>query len=207
MTGNKPFPMDVVESESIAASFEACNMLATVLTHWSIRLALLCMVARLAGNLGWSRSTWWFQASRSIWTIGCLCFVLHVVCAFHFYHDWSHARAFESTAAQTYELLGMRFGEGIYFSYAFTLLWLADVVWQWTSPASYQLRAPWLAAGWLGYMSFIAFNGAVIFEGGVTRWVGIPVTMALVAASIILLLRARASAAEKNSSGSLVPGP
>jgi hypothetical protein len=177
------------------------------LTHWTIRLALVCLVMRLAGQLCFGNSPRWFVWLRAIWTIGYVLFVWHVACAFHFYHAWSHALAFESTAEQTHELLGVRFGEGIYFSYLFTVLWAVDVIWQWVAPESYRRRSAWLASGVLGYMAFIAFNGAVIFEGGVTRWVGIPVTTALIVAWLVAMLRTRSPTAEKSSPGSLVPGP
>jgi hypothetical protein len=160
-----------------------------VLTHWTIRLALVCLAARLAGQLHWGNALPWFRWSRVIWTIGCVFFLLHVACAFHFYHDWSHAKALASTAEKTHALLGVRFGEGIYFSYLFALLWIGDVLWQWVWPLSYRQRLPWLAASVLGYMAFIAFNGAVVFEGGVTRWVGIPVTLGLLIAACALLAR------------------
>jgi len=166
-------------------------MLDEFLTHWTVRLALLCMVARFAGALRWGGEKWWFAWSRAIWTIGCIFFLLHVVAAFHFYHHWSHADAFETTASETYRMLGIRFGEGIYFSYLFTLLWTLDVAWQWQSPQSYQARAKWLSLAVMGYLAFIAFNGAVVFEEGTTRWVGIPLTLALLAAGAMIWLRSR----------------
>jgi hypothetical protein len=181
-------------------------MLGPELTHWTIRLALLGLVARIAGTLRWGDQPWWFPISRSIWTLGYIFFVVHVACAFHFYHDWSHARAFESTAEQTGEMLGVRFGEGIYFSYLFLLLWLIDVVWQWIAPDSYRRLPAWMVTGLLAYMAFIAFNGAVIFEGGVTRYAGIPITALLLGATLVVL-RKRQFAPEKSSSDSLVPGP
>jgi hypothetical protein len=176
------------------------------LTHWTIRLALVCLVVCLAGQLRWGNAPRWFAWSRAVWTIGCLFFLLHVVCAFHYYHQWSHTLAFQSTAAQTYELLGVRFGEGIYFSYLFTALWIGDVLWQWICSTSYRQRSARLTAVVLGYMAFIAFNGAVIFEGGVTRWVGIPLTVALVAGWLAVALT-RSRCPEKPSPRSLVPGP
>src|SRR5690348_10320723 len=99
-------------------------MLGAELTHWTIRIALLCLVARIGGGLRWGNAAWWFPWSRRIWTVGYVFFVAHVACAFHFYHHWSHRAAFESTAEQTEQQLGFRFGEGIYVSYAFTLLWM-----------------------------------------------------------------------------------
>jgi hypothetical protein len=167
------------------------------LTHWTIRLALICLAVRLAGQLRFGRWPRWFVWSRGIWTLGYACFVLHVACAFHFDHAWSHALAFESTAEQTQQMLGVRFGEGIYFSYLFTILWGADVFWQWAAPESYQRRSTWLGATVLAYMAFIAFNGAVIFEGGVTRWIGIPVTAALAVAWVVAIARNRSASGNK----------
>lgn len=175
------------------------------LTHWTIRVALICLALRLAGQFRFGPSLQWFAWMRSIWTIGCVFFVLHVVCAFHFYHDWSHTRAVESTAQQTHAMLGVRFGEGIYFSYLFALLWASDVLWQWLSPESYRRRSVAITAALLGYMAFIAFNGAVVFEGGVTRWVGIPVAIALAIAWLVVLVTSRRRGVKESHSGSWSP--
>jgi hypothetical protein len=158
-----------------------------LLTAWTIRLALACYVAYLAGwllvpNHGKS-GTSWRTAARWLWTLGCVLFVIHVACAFHFYHGWSHADAFEKTAVETEQLLGFRFGEGIYFSYLFFVLWVVDVVamWTWRSPGG-QSRRPMIAAmQWLlhAYLFFIAFNGAIVFESGPTRWAGIAACLVL----------------------------
>ena len=174
-------------------------MLGTELTRWTIRLALLCLAARLGGELRWRGEAWWFGWSRGIWTAGCVCFVLHVVCAFQFTHHWSHADALRVTGDRTADMLGMRFGEGLYFSYLFLLLWLADVAWQWLAPASYRQRSPWLAAGFLAYMAFIAFNGAVVFEHGVTRWFGIPISLALFIVAFMSLSSCRTAVIASDS--------
>jgi hypothetical protein len=145
-----------------------------LLTRWTIRLALACYVTALAIGLATrGRSPRGQLVARILWTAGCLLFLGHVACAFGFYHDWSHARALADTARQTKELIGWEFGEGIYFSYLFTLLWVADVIWWWLAPASYVGRVPPLRYAIHGFMAFIAFNGAIVFEGGPTRWFGI----------------------------------
>lgn len=162
-------------------------MFAEAITHWTIRLALVCMAARFAGALFSRHSKVWPTYSRAIWTAGCVFFLLHVISAFHFYHHWSHADAFETTARRTYEMLGVRFGEGIYFSYLFAILWTVDVAWWWQSPQTHRRRANWLSVALLAYMAFIAFNGAVIFEEGLTRWVGLPVTVILLLAAGALM--------------------
>src|SRR6185503_10143401 len=78
--------------------------------------------------------------------------------------------AYLDTAKQTQEKIGFAFGGGIYFSYLFLALWVADVAWRWLSPAS---RPLWLDGPLHAYMFFIAFNGAIVFEGGISRWAGI----------------------------------
>jgi hypothetical protein len=167
-------------------------MLGVLLTKWTIRLALACFVAYLAGWLvvGSRRegAAPWPRLARWVWTLGCLLFVVHVACAFQYYHGWSHAAAFEKTAAETEQLLGVRFGEGIYFSYLFLLLWVVDVIGLWVWPAAGWQRFPTnsprpviAAVQWtlIGYLFFIAFNGAIVFEDGPTRWIGIGACLVL----------------------------
>src|SRR5688572_15900298 len=114
-------------------------MLGVLLTKWTIRLALACYVAYLAGWLalpGWpsQRDTRWPRIARIIWTVGCVLFVVHVALAFHIYHHWSHTVAWQSTAERTKELVGVAVGDGIYCSYLFLVLWVLDVVRLWLGP-------------------------------------------------------------------------
>jgi hypothetical protein len=147
-------------------------MTGQLLTTWTIRLALACYVAFLAGWLTTS-SPAWPRIARWLWTAGCLLFVLHVCCAFQFYHHWSNASAVAQTAKETKELLGVAFGEGLYFSYLFLGVWVADVAAWWIWGDAYLARPRWLAGLVHGYLGFIALNGAIVFEGGVTRWGGL----------------------------------
>jgi hypothetical protein len=180
-------------------------MIGTLLTNWTIRLALVCYVAYLAGWLSVTHPRW-PTAARWIWTLGCGLFVAHVACAFHFYHDWSHAAAWRDTAEQTQRIIGVAFGNGIYFNYTFLTLWVADVVWLSLPRASQSPGMPSalprqtfgsptarVGLGATGvprrspspsqtpawrilvhvFLIFIAFNGAIVFESGPTRWAGI----------------------------------
>jgi hypothetical protein len=162
-----------------------CTMLGVQLTKWTIRLALACFVACMAGWLAGPVHEAWrgrtLAALRWLWTIGCGVFLAHVVCAFHFYHGWSHAAALEFTANETDKLLGIRFGEGIFFNYAFTLLWLADVVWMWLVPIAVVGQGSWPRRIIYAYLGFIAFNGAIVFEAGPTRWFSIAACLLLAA--------------------------
>jgi hypothetical protein len=158
-----------------------------LLTSWTIRLALLCYVAYVGSWLlvGPNASDR-FRALGWLWTAGCGLFIAHVVCAFAFYHHWSHAAAWQTTAEETDALLGVRFGDGIYFSYVFLLVWVADVVRLWCWPAAGGPGKYALAAVIHAYLFFIAFNGAIVFEGGPTRIGG------MVACTVLAALAARA---------------
>jgi hypothetical protein len=87
-----------------------------ILTHWTVRIAIALYVAGLALR-GYSPK--W---SRLAWTGGCGFYLLHVACAFEYYHHWSHANAYAATARQTAAVVGLDWGGGLYVNYAFTLV-------------------------------------------------------------------------------------
>jgi hypothetical protein len=122
-------------------------ILGPFLTAWTIRAALVCYVAYLGGWLT-VRSDRWPAMARWIWTIGCGLFLGHVACAFHFFHHWSHAAAWHDTAEQTQRLIGVAFGDGIYFSYLFLILWVFDVAWLWIAETN-QAEQP--VGRWIDY--------------------------------------------------------
>ena len=149
----------------------------------SVRLALVCYAITVISQLIGYHS----RSLRILWTAGSLLFIVHVAAAFHFVHRWSHQAAIQSTAIETQQLLGIAFGEGLWFSYLFVLLWLLDATWWWVLPDGYRQRPRWLHLALHGYLLFIAFNGAVIFEAGPTRLVGLlltPILLLLIAARI-----------------------
>jgi hypothetical protein len=166
-----------------------------LLTQWTIRLALVCFVAYLGGGLV-ARGPRWQRIGRWIWTLGCGLFLVHVACAFQFYHHWSHAAAWEETARQTRELMGFEFGDGIYFSYLFLVLWVGDVIGLWSYQPEALARDPLarnipsltlrvsVRGAVLAFLAFIAFNGAIVFEGGPTRWFGLAACLALAGLAI-----------------------
>ena len=70
------------------------------LTRTTVWVALALYVASESVNTVWrarrsAALAWWLGA------VGCLFFLAHVACAFHYFHDWSHVMAYESTAQQT----------------------------------------------------------------------------------------------------------
>ena len=127
--------------------------------------------------------------ARTLWTLAWAAYMVHLGMAFHYYHEWSHAHAVEHTEAHS------GFGEGIYFSHLFTLLWTADVAFWWASPDRY-LRRPsrftWLLHA---YMLFIVFNATVVYEQGFIRWAGVALFVWLIAVWSYQHLRSEASAA------------
>ncbi len=164
------------------------------LTFWTVRLALLCYVAVLAAELArpWPRrhgdptqEAAFGRRLRAIWSVGCLLMLAHVASAFHFYHQWSHAEAEAATARQVQELVGVPLAWGIYFSYAYLAIWVADAAWWWARPATYAVRPLAVGAAVHFFMVFMAFNGAVIFAEGAAPWVGLAIS------SLLVLLLAR----------------
>ncbi len=143
--------------------------LLTRVTIWIALGGYMVYVASSLRNRGRLSST---PIARWAWTVGCVFYLAHVATAFHFYHGWSHSAAYLKTAKQSADTVGLNWGGGLYVSYAFTLAWLIDVVWWWCHPRSYQLRASYLVTVWQGFFFFIVFNGTVVFETGLARWLG-----------------------------------
>jgi hypothetical protein len=142
------------------------------LTRNTVRLSLAWYTIGLSGMLffrpeDWSARTRAGRFVRWCWTWGLLCFLTHLAMAFHYFHHWSHAHAFEHTRAVS----GV--GEGLYISYAFTVLWMADVAAWWLRPQAYAARSPWIDRLLHAFMLFMVFNGTIVYESGAIRWAGI----------------------------------
>jgi hypothetical protein len=105
--------------------------------------------------------------SRWLWTVACGAYLIHVAAAFEHIHHWSHSAAFDHVE----QVSG--FGPGIFASYLFTLIWLADMLWWQFAPIAYETRPIWLAVGVHGFMAFVIFNGTVVYEMGFIRWASI----------------------------------
>lgn len=117
---------------------------------------------------------------RALNTAGSLAFLAHVICAFGFYHHWSHSAAYADTAQQTAALTGWHWGGGLYINYAFALVWLGEVLWSWSAPSLYNKRPAWITGSIRGFFLFMIFNGAVVFVPGPLRWLGILLCLILI---------------------------
>ena len=143
------------------------------ITAWTIRLALLVLMACLVLRMTrpWLAISTGFQ--RAMWTLGCGLFLAHIAAGMHYYHGWSNAAAYADTAQQTYEKLGVRFGGGIYVNHFMAVLWACDVLWWWLAPQSYARRSPRWEQAIVGFFLFIAFNGLIVFKDGPLRMAGL----------------------------------
>ena len=146
------------------------------LTAATIHISLLCY---LLATIGWIKG---YRARnyRWLWTAGCTFLVLHALCAFHFYLNWSHSEAVRLTAEQTDAMLGFRFGTGIWFSYFLIVVWMIDCVLLWRHANGGPRWWKWFDNAVHAYAFFILFNGTVVFEDGAVRIAGFIGTLWLI---------------------------
>jgi hypothetical protein len=105
--------------------------------------------------------------------------VAHVVCAFAFFHEWSHRQAYAHTAAQTHDVVGWDWGGGLYFNYLFTVVWIADVTAWWCcdEPSGASTRPVQTAVH--VFLAFMLFNATVVFGPWFWKWIGAAVGLFL----------------------------
>ena len=120
---------------------------------------------------------------KNLWRCGCLFAIVHVICAFHFVHHWSHQAAVLQTIEETKAVTGMSFEYGIYFNYLFLLVWAIDC----TSGATHS----WWTAIVHCYMLLIIVSATIIFESGSIRYI----SLLGLASLIYLLLRSHSKTA------------
>lgn len=151
-----------------------------ILTRVTIWVAIAGYAAGAAAFALSRKRYRWDSAARLAYTFACVGLLAHVACAFHFYHGWSHGAAYLDTARQTYEVFGLNWGGGVYVNYVLLAVWLLDVTWWWARGLDSYRQRPWpLVAAWHGFMIFIIFNAAVVFETGFARWAGLCVCLGL----------------------------
>lgn len=149
---------------------------------WTARLAMSCYALRLLLEMRGGDSTLRKAWSRRLWTAGWLTMVVHFAYAFHVRHGWSHAAAVADTARRTEEVVGWHWGGGIWFNYAFLLLWGLDVARMWNL---FRLT-PTIERRWLvalhSFMAFMAFNATAVF--GPRWWIPVVAVYAAVLAGL-----------------------
>lgn len=154
------------------------------LIPWAVGLALLWL-GRIA-------------IGRWIYTLGFALFGIHVLCAFHFAHSWSHRVAYQHTAEQSAALTGMRAGWGLWLNYLFGIAWLVDLGRWWRlGDLRYPADRSGLKIAIRVFTLFIFINGAVVFVPWPRRGLGIALLVLLIVTGSRLLRpsdRARNSA-------------
>ena len=147
---------------------------------------VLATVTWAVGEVFMRRSAVADRLARAAWTIGVALALLHVILAFEFVYGWDHEAAVNATAQQTADLIGWDWRGGIYINYIFLVLWLADVFWWWTAPASHVVRSVRLERVRVALFMFMFINGAVVFASAVSRVVGLAAVTAVVFGSRVL---------------------
>ena len=149
---------------------------------WSIRIAVVCYLARLiiakCRVVGRVPS----PVEARIWSIGCFAYIIHVVAAFSIAHHWSHSEAWEFTAIETQRMIGVRNGDGVWVNYVFTVIWLLDA-WR-VARAARQKRSTnsKVDVGIHLLFAFIIFSATVVFGPSLYRYLAVPVGILLILA-------------------------
>jgi hypothetical protein len=144
-----------------------------LLTIWSVRLAMGCCLGRYLVDATPPAGDCRRWQARWLWTVGCLLYLVHVVCACAFFHDWSHDRAYAHTAEQTLEVVGWNWGGGLYFNYLFTVVWFADVVWHWCRIDNGDRYPGLLGEVVHGFLAFMIINATCVFGPPFWKAVGV----------------------------------
>lgn len=167
---------------AVAVGSGAVEPTGPFVTKATVRLAMLFYGLSLCGQLLMGRFPGLERPARDAWTVAWATFAVHVACAFHYYHGWSHAHAFNHTQ----EVSG--WGWGIYLSHFFYLSWGLDaLLWQF-APAVRARRPAWLGRSLHGFWAFIVFNGMIVFETGFSRVMGVLLFASLGAILVYLRL-------------------
>ncbi|RLS51387.1 MAG: hypothetical protein DWH91_19300 [Planctomycetota bacterium] len=110
----------------------------------------------------------------TLWSVGCAFLAIHILCAFHVFHQWNHAAALQHTATRTEEVTGWAWSGGLYINYLFLAFWIWDAVRLWREALSHHPVSSHFGRRIVhGVFAFMMFNATVVF--GPWHW-----TMALV---------------------------
>ena len=154
-------------SETQAADF---------LIQWSIRVSVIMVYSRLIYRLwqGNSEQTHQHRHEYYLWLAGFLLLVLHVGLSFHFVHHWHHSNAWNRTATETENLIGVRRGDGIWANYLMLTLWGMDLFR--LHKAKKSVRVPSLAVDRTVaiFIGFMFINATVVFGPLGYRYLALP---------------------------------
>jgi hypothetical protein len=149
------------------------------LTRATIWLALTLYVAGEIVREA-NRDDWSLRSARILNSLGCLAFLAHVGCAFQFHHHWSHNAAYRETARQTAAWFGWSWGGGLYFNYAFLLVWLGLTISSWIDLRWFSEQGSWVRWTTRSFFLMMMINGAVVFARGPQKWFGLLLCLTLI---------------------------
>lgn len=144
-------------------------MLGETMVRWTARLAAAAYLARISVDVVAPRTEWFQRWNRVVWSIGCGIFLAHVAAAFHFYHGWNHAAAFEHVRKQTVLLTGFDSGFGLYLNELMGVWWVVDAMLWWRNPAWPENRGVYWSLQ--VFFAFMMFNATVVFGPRGWTWV------------------------------------
>lgn len=161
----------VLPSTTMVLAAEVAETWGEHASLWAIRLAMVAMVVTFTMQLLGSSEV--SNRVRSLWLFGAVAAMAHSLGALFAFHAGSHQEAFESTAKQTEELLGVAVGIGLYVNYVFVFVWLGDACFRWFGKSVYSELPSWYRPLLYGFLGFIAVNGTVVFKSGSIRWIAL----------------------------------
>ncbi|MAI30283.1 MAG: hypothetical protein CMM07_01275 [Rhodopirellula sp.] len=99
------------------------------LIQWSVRASVMFVYVRLLYRLwrGTPATPYQRSVEYHLWFTGFLLLVLHVLLSFHFVHHWMHSDAWNRTATETENLIGVRSGNGVWANYLMLVFWGMDL--------------------------------------------------------------------------------
>ena len=139
---------------------------------WTVRLGVTCYLAAV-----WSWLVNRFSKSercvafRRLWTFAWLLVVVHVLCAFHFQHRWSHQAALKHTAEMTERVVGWYWSGGLYINYVFLAFWEIDIRMLWRKSQMQPLPATKTFVAMRSVTAFMVFNATAVF--GPKWWIAV----------------------------------
>jgi hypothetical protein len=149
-----------------------------LLMRWSAGLAVAFYVMRHLVDVAYPKGRPARRIACWSWTIGCGLLVVHVLVAFATVHGWSHREAFDHTAARTQQVIGIDWGGGLFFNYALTLIWIADVAAWWQRGPDKSPRSRKISWSVQLFVAFMIINATVVFGPPYWRWLA-PVVAAM----------------------------
>lgn len=139
----------------------------TIAMYLTIWAALALFVGAEAGRRLSDRGnpTAW---ARPALILGAVLMTSHVLLALASRYGWDHEAAVRETARQAATVYGFEWRGNIYVSYAFVLLWFAEI-WRWPArPREVAAGAGAITWALRAFFLLIIFNGAVVFA--TTAW-------------------------------------